>query len=382
MPQYVLREQPHNEIKSTWPLYERVGVWVYHTIVPWIVYLMVKLLTSTYRWRQMVSKELLDLMSSGRPFAVAIWHGDMLLSQSLGKRLGWTGRTVIMVALNQAGEVETRILKRLGYYVVRGSEKKRGKEALEDMKDILNQGAIAAMVVDGPIGPAREVKAGVIELARFCQVPIVPVSFMPGNEWILPTWDKTRIPKPFSRCITTSTIPVTVPSVLSEEEFEAAGADVKAVLEDLEKRNIGWDEALSLNVKLLGVFGVRNSIERIRNITGRANPGTFTDDQTIVARILDELKLIVSDLGEVKKRHFERVNIGTDWKQMREIRRIIKRTCKRGDTHEIGVVVNELIPELNKYVEEIIRRTPVLAPNDVPRRVASRHRQSGVSRSK
>jgi len=226
------------------------------------------------------------------------------------------------------------------------------------------------------------VTAGVIELARCCQVPSVPVSFMPGNEWILPTGDRTRIPKPFSRCITTSTVPVSVSPVLTEEEFETARTDVKAVLEDLEKRNIGSDEALSLNVKLLGVFGVRNSIERIMGIAGEANPGTFVNDRTVVARILDELELIVSNLGDVKKRHFERVNIGTDWKRMHEIRRKIRSACKRRDAREIGVVVNEMIPELKKNIEEIIRRTPVLAPNDVPRHAAGRHQESGGSRSR
>ena len=121
MPRFTIREQPRNELKPGWSLPRKFVIWFYQTVVPWIVYFVATALTSTYRWRQMASKELLELMSSGKPFAVAIWHGDMLLSQALGKRLGWNGRTVVMVALSQPGEVEARILKRFGYWVVRGA---------------------------------------------------------------------------------------------------------------------------------------------------------------------------------------------------------------------------------------------------------------------
>jgi lysophospholipid acyltransferase (LPLAT)-like uncharacterized protein len=366
MPRFILREQPRNEIKSTWPLYEQVAVWIYHTIVPWIIYFFVTLLTSTYRWRQMVSKELLELMSTGKPFAVATWHSDMLLGQSLGKRLGWTGQFAVMVALNQAGEVETRILKRLGYNVVRGSEKKRGKEALEDMKDILNQGAIAGMVVDGPLGPAREVKAGVVELARFCQVPIVPITFMPGNEWILPTWDRTRIPKPFSRCVTVSSIPITVPPDLRESQFDAVRADIKAVLTDLEKQKIGWHQALSVNMKLIPLFGVRNSIVRIQEKARKLTPGRLAKDKGSLAYLLDELSMITAGLKQVKKRYYKNTELTKDWKQFCEMRTSIQRACRTRDPEEVFFVANEVIIELGRRIEDTIGRLPLFASEGAP----------------
>jgi lysophospholipid acyltransferase (LPLAT)-like uncharacterized protein/uncharacterized protein with HEPN domain len=359
MPRYVLREQPRNEVKSKWPLPKKIAIWAYHTIVPWIVYCVATLLASTYRWRQMVSKELLELMSSGKPFAVAIWHGDMLLSQSLGKRLGWNNRTVVMVALNQAGEVEARILKRLGYYVVRGSAKKRGKEALEDMKDILGQGAIAAMVVDGPLGPAREVKAGVVELARFCQVPIVPVAFLPGNEWIIPTWDRTRIPKPFSRCITTSTIPIRVPHNVGGSRFEKIREDIKEVLIDLEERKVTWHQALSLAMDLLSVFGARHSILRIEEALAGVVPGRFAKDKNIRSYVQAELKGIGTELKKVNKKYYKNFKLEIDWKRFYETQEVILDTCGRGDPQEIWNLVRETIPGLKKDIEAIIDGVPL-----------------------
>jgi lysophospholipid acyltransferase (LPLAT)-like uncharacterized protein len=361
MSRYVLREQPTNEIKRTWPWPKKVVIWAYHTIVPWIVHLMVMLLTSTYRWRQMASKELLELMSSGKPFAVAVWHGDMLLSQSLGKRLGWNKRSVVMVALNQAGEVEARILKQLGYYVVRGSAKKRGKEALEDMKDILRQGAIAAMVVDGPLGPAREVKAGVVELARFCRVPIVPVAFLPGNEWILPTWDRTRIPKPFSRCITTSTVPVRVPRTVGGDRFAEFQDEIKAIMTDLEQRDVTWDGALSLDMKLLSLFGVRNAIKRIEKAVGGSSSVTSAEDEIIGSYVRDELREIGTELGQVNEKYYKNPRLPDGPTRFHETARLIGNACESTDPREPWRTVQEILPGLKKTIEEIIDRLPLFA---------------------
>jgi lysophospholipid acyltransferase (LPLAT)-like uncharacterized protein/uncharacterized protein with HEPN domain len=359
MPRLTLREQPSNEIKPGWPLHKKIRIWMYHTVVPWVVYFFVSLLTSTYRWRQMVSKELLDLMSSGKPFAVVVWHGDMLLSQSLGKRLGWNNRTAIMVALNQSGEVETRILDMLGYYVVRGSAKKRGKEALADMKDILNQGAIAAMVVDGPSGPAREVKAGVVELARYCRVPVVPVAFIRGNEWTLPTWDRTRIPKPFSRCITTSTKPIYVPYTTSDSRFEAIRADIKDTMIELEERKIGWDQAMRVEMKLLSVFEIRNLIAGIRKATAGLTEEEFVKDSKTHSPVHDKLKLIAGELGRIRKRHYRDVYPEMDWKPIRLTKRALRHLNYGDDPRKVWAVVKEDMPDLSKRIDDIIEKLPL-----------------------
>lgn len=353
-----LREQPTNEIRKRWRLHKRIRIWIYQNIVPPIVYVFVNLLTSTYRWRQLASKELLDLMSSGKPFAVAVWHSDMLLSQSIGKRLGWNDRTVIMVALSQAGEVESRILNLLGYYVVRGSARERGKEALEDMKDILNQGALAAMVVDGPSGPAREVKAGVVELARYCGVPIVPVSFIRGNEWVLPTWDGTRIPKPFSRCITTSTKPIYIPRRIGNDTFEKIQTDIRETLVDLEGREIGWDQAVSVEMKLLSVFGIRNSIVRIEELLKGLTEEEFAGDGKPHGIVLGELRLIERELKKIKERYYRERYPEIDWKAISRMRKTLSRLDGTCDGRDVWAVVKKEMPDLKMIIEAIVERCP------------------------
>ncbi len=241
-------EQPQARLKPEWPWSRKLKVWVYQFVIPILVFPIVRLITVGYRWRLKGEPEAYDLGNSGKPFAIAIWHGDMVHIQSMGRYLGWNKRVVIMVSLSQAGEVETRILKLLGYNVIRGSQKERGKQALKEMMSAVEQGAIPVFAVDGPSGPHHKVKAGVIYLAKNCQVPIIPIAFMPGKEWKLPTWDSTRIPYPLSKCLATSAKPIEIPKDLDDDQFDAWAQKVTDYMLDLTKQDIAWDTSDSPDI--------------------------------------------------------------------------------------------------------------------------------------
>jgi len=243
-----IQKQPHTRIKREWSLTRKIRVWLYQFVVPLLGFPLIRALSLSYRWRVHVPAELLDFLASGKPFAVAIWHGDMLLIQSLGRHLGFNGKVAVMVALSQAGEVEARILQMLGYHVVRGSEKKRGKRALDEMIDLIGQGAIPAFVVDGPSGPPGRVKPGVVRLAQRCRVPVLPIAFLRQSEWRLPTWDATRIPRPFSRCIGTSMKPIAIPEEIADDEFDAWADRIRRALHELQAQDVSWSQARGTRV--------------------------------------------------------------------------------------------------------------------------------------
>src|SRR6185369_8173147 len=52
---------------------------------------------------------------------------------------------------------------------------------------------------DGPRGPRRIAKPGVIASARIGALPIVPVTFSAAPGWRLRSWDRTLVPRPFAR---------------------------------------------------------------------------------------------------------------------------------------------------------------------------------------
>lgn len=58
---------------------------------------------------------------------------------------------------------------------------------------------IAVITPDGPRGPVYQVKPGIVVAARETGAYIVPMDWTATRYWEFKTWDKLRIPKPFSR---------------------------------------------------------------------------------------------------------------------------------------------------------------------------------------
>ena len=56
-------------------------------------------------------------------------------------------------------------------------------------------------MVDAPQGPPHVSKIGIIIIARMTGLPIVPVMWSADRYWRLKSWDRTIIPKPFSRIV-------------------------------------------------------------------------------------------------------------------------------------------------------------------------------------
>jgi lysophospholipid acyltransferase (LPLAT)-like uncharacterized protein len=71
--------------------------------------------------------------------------------------------------------------------------------ALSQMIDCLNaQQNVVLVTPDGPRGPRYTAKPGVVFAARESSAKVIPFSWDADRKWLLKTWDKMIIPKPFS----------------------------------------------------------------------------------------------------------------------------------------------------------------------------------------
>jgi hypothetical protein len=55
-----------------------------------------------------------------------------------------------------------------------------------------------AISPDGPRGPSEKIKDGLLFLAYSSKLPIIPVAADISREKVFNSWDKFRLPKPFS----------------------------------------------------------------------------------------------------------------------------------------------------------------------------------------
>lgn len=155
---------------------------------------------------------------------------------------------VTMASLSADGALAAGAVRALGCRVVRGSATRGGSKALRDLKRALQEGApLAGLTVDGPKGPWRKVKPGVVFTARWLGMPIVPASFSGSKVRLLGSWDRMVLPKPLSRTLVgygPAIAPQTLPEDL-EEACQLVGEAVDRLTHQLDSIAFGgrlWPE--------------------------------------------------------------------------------------------------------------------------------------------
>ncbi len=153
------------------------------------------MLGRTFRWRVEGLEHLACVQGDGHPAVFAFWHGRILPTIVYFRN----HRLVALVSRNFDGEWIARIVTRLGYDTVRGSSSRDGGIAMRQLIRETRAGRSTLFALDGPRGPDRQAKAGAVWLAMATSAPIIPVHAEADRHWTVNSWDRTQVPKPFSR---------------------------------------------------------------------------------------------------------------------------------------------------------------------------------------
>ena len=130
----------------------------------------------------------------------------------------------VAVSRSRDGELIRSTLLCLGYQEpARGSSSRGGSAALRGLMRRLQEGTTVSVLVDGPRGPARVAKTGIISLARLTKTPIHPVAFSARPALRLGSWDQTLVPLPFARVVCAFGEPL-APETDPDEGHEQAAA--------------------------------------------------------------------------------------------------------------------------------------------------------------
>ena len=125
-----------------------------------------------------------------------------------------------LISYSFDGELAARVVTLLGLRALRGSSKRGGRIALNQLELALQRGITIGITLDGPRGPRRVSKPGVAVVASRTNVPIIPVALAAERSWRLRSWDRLVIPKPFSRMHCVFGEPIAPPKDNSKDEVE------------------------------------------------------------------------------------------------------------------------------------------------------------------
>jgi lysophospholipid acyltransferase (LPLAT)-like uncharacterized protein len=149
-------------------------------------------LAATWRIRTVDEQRWRPLYEARRPHVFLLWHEALL-------PLLWHHRRqsiAIVVSEARDGQYLADFAASLGYRAVRGSSTRGGARALLGAVRELEAGSAVAFTPDGPRGPRRGMKPGVVAAAQRGHGTIVPLHARADRAWRLHSWDRFMIPKP------------------------------------------------------------------------------------------------------------------------------------------------------------------------------------------
>jgi lysophospholipid acyltransferase (LPLAT)-like uncharacterized protein len=196
------------------------------SLIIWAGYWVIRLIGPTLRVcisREEGAQQTVDQ----RPLIVSLWHACLIPATYVCRDIG----VRVMSSYSYDGEYMGRIIRRFGFVAVKGSSSRNAVRALLGLRRALEQGWTVAFTLDGPRGPRYQVKPGPVALARSAGVPLSTFHMAVERAWVLNTWDRLMIPKPFSRVLMRFGKMIPVPGCATDEDLERYQAELQASLD-------------------------------------------------------------------------------------------------------------------------------------------------------
>jgi len=205
-----------------WTLRQRIVL----SLIVWAGYWFIRLLGPTLRVSVSYEEGAQKTLDQ-RPLVASFWHECMIPATYLFRDMGIR----VMSSFSYDGEYMGRIIRRFGFVAVKGSSSRNPIRALLGLRRALEEGWTVAFTLDGPRGPRRQVKPGPAGLACSSQLAMTTFHAAVDKAWVLHSWDRMRIPRPFSRVLVRVGKLIPVPANATDADLERYAAELQATLD-------------------------------------------------------------------------------------------------------------------------------------------------------
>ena len=198
-------------------------------IVPRIVWALLSVVGRTWRFDVIAEPGVIPVRDGKKagPEIYCFWHQCVLPCAFYFRGSG----AVILISHSFDGELITRILRMFGFDAVRGSSSRGAREGLLGLAHVIESGRTAIFTADGPRGPIYRTKMGPVKLAQITGAPMGAFHLQPQRAWILKSWDRFLIPRPFTRICVSWANWTKVAADLPPENLETKREELNAAIE-------------------------------------------------------------------------------------------------------------------------------------------------------
>jgi len=176
-------------------------------LLKWLGYVVLSFIYKTNKFEVHGLEYFKNAQNNNQPILLCVWHGRMLYPIFYvikNKIKAWA-----LASPHQDGVIMANILSKWGIQIIQGSSNKQSENAIQNMHTIFkkDKNSIIAITNDGPKGPRHKAKIKSLEIAKQYNAQIITISGDSTKKWVLNTWDKFYLPKPFGK-ITINIAPV------------------------------------------------------------------------------------------------------------------------------------------------------------------------------
>lgn len=166
------------------------------------VHLILAMVASTWKVRWAGGEDRFNRSRAERePIILCTWHNRILFYswflERHHRRTGWPW--AITVSRSRDGDLPAALALLIGARLTRGSSGRGGAGAFRHLQRyVQDEGCSVLHLCDGSRGPRCIVQKGAIALGAATGTPLVPSVWQADRQWVLKTWDRFQIPKPFA----------------------------------------------------------------------------------------------------------------------------------------------------------------------------------------
>jgi len=196
-------------------------------LAPRLAYRYIRLLRASMRFECRNEGVLNTVKDEHGQYIMVFWHSRFVLMRFSHP----FGKLAVLASMHRDAEMLGRVLERLNVVIARGSSTRGGTAGMRELLRRVRAGYDLAITPDGPKGPRRRIKAGVLTAARITGKPMIAIGFGASRGHRIDSWDRTLVPYPFSRGVFVYSEPMFVPADADEAQLERLREELERTLD-------------------------------------------------------------------------------------------------------------------------------------------------------
>jgi lysophospholipid acyltransferase (LPLAT)-like uncharacterized protein len=198
-------------------------------LAPRLAYRYIRLLRASMRFESRNDGVLEQVRKEHGQYIMVFWHSRWIMMRFAHPY----EKLAVLASRHRDAEMLVRVLERLQVVMARGSSTRGGMAGMRELLRHIRDGYDLAITPDGPKGPRRRIKDGVLAAAKFTGKPIVAVGFGVSRGRRIRSWDRTLVPYPFGRGVFVYGEPMLVPADADEQQLEHMRQELERTLDQV-----------------------------------------------------------------------------------------------------------------------------------------------------